>query len=160
MPKMGLENPKVMSAGAFIDTPRFSFSPKGVNMSSNQTYGNVQAMLNYTLPSPNRDSLYSYVLRPDPPKSWTNVVPDPCIVRIQDVRGRENEFSLDRSGFEFLRHCSVVTDLFDERMVKELYYPEVQQLVRKHIGAGLVIFADHTLRYVSEYIYIVVVCFP
>lgn len=129
-------------------------------MSSNQTSADVQATLNYTLPSPNGDPLYSHVLRPDPPEPWTNAIADPRTVVIQDVRGREDEFSLDRSGFEFLRHRSIVTDFFDERIIKGLYYPEVQQLLRRHTSAGLVIITGHTLRYINEYIYIIANFFP
>jgi len=65
---------------------------------------------------------------------------------IRDGRPLAGEFSLDVTGFEFLRHETKVKDFFDAQELKRVYYPEVETLVKKTSGASRVVVFDHTLR--------------
>ncbi len=66
--------------------------------------------------------------------------------RIYDARPIAEGLSLDREGFAFTRHDTAVTDFYDEKQVREVYYPEVERLVREKTGAEKVIVFDHTIR--------------
>jgi hypothetical protein len=67
-------------------------------------------------------------------------------VRIQNGRPLAERFSLDQNGFIFIEHKTAVTDFFDTRQLESVYYPEVEQLIKKVSGAGRVVVFDHTLR--------------
>lgn len=69
-----------------------------------------------------------------PEKSETNVEfesPEP--ETISDIRGREDQFSLDRQGFEFITHKTQFEDWRNRRSVEEQYLPEVVNLIEKHV---------------------------
>ncbi|EJP70062.1 7 alpha-cephem-methoxylase, putative [Beauveria bassiana ARSEF 2860] len=75
-----------------------------------------------------------YYLYTDPPPGYPNAnfatqpgAPEP----IQDVRGREHEFSLDDNGFAFCRqnYPHKLRDV-DENTIKEQYLPSLEVLIR------------------------------
>ena len=57
-----------------------------------------------------------------------------------------DRFSLDEQGFVFMEHKTKVADFFDAEQLKTVYYPEVEQLIKKTSGAPRVVIFDHTLR--------------
>jgi hypothetical protein len=70
-------------------------------------------------------------------------------VRLMSVAdGREvlSELSLDRNGFVLVEHKTAVKNFFDETELKNVYYPEVERLIRETSGAKRVVLFDHTLR--------------
>ncbi|MDA0654916.1 MAG: CmcJ/NvfI family oxidoreductase [Proteobacteria bacterium] len=67
-------------------------------------------------------------------------------VPIQDGRGAADAFTLDRNGFEFHRHQSDVVDFLDEGQVVAIYYPEIEELVKRATGGSKVHVFDHTIR--------------
>lgn len=67
-------------------------------------------------------------------------------VTIQDARGMHGSLSLDREGFVFVDHDTAVSNFYDEQQLKEIYYPEVEQLIKAYTGAARVVVFDHTLR--------------
>src|SRR6185369_7396672 len=67
-------------------------------------------------------------------------------VSIHDGRVIANELSLEREGFIFVRHDTRVKNFYDEAEVRAVYYPEIEQLVKKTSGAKRVLVFDHTLR--------------
>jgi len=84
----------------------------------------------------------------DPPADvpqW-NGIDDPHQIRIEDGRGREAEFTLDRNGFALVKSPSQVRDFYADEEVKRTYYPELEQLLRKELGASRVFVFDHTVR--------------
>jgi hypothetical protein len=87
-----------------------------------------------------------YVEEPPPGVPAWNGIDDPHEIRIEDARGRESEFTLDRNGFELVRAPSRVTDFYSSKEVQEVYYPEVEQLLRNRLGADRVVIFDHTVR--------------
>ncbi|HXP74807.1 MAG TPA: CmcJ/NvfI family oxidoreductase [Stellaceae bacterium] len=66
--------------------------------------------------------------------------------RIYDARPVADSLSLDREGFAFTRHDTAVADFYDERQLREIYYPEVERLVAAATGTEKVIVFDHTIR--------------
>lgn len=67
-------------------------------------------------------------------------------VTIEDLRGREDAVSLERNGFQVLRHASRCRDFGDEAQVREVYYPEIADLVKRLTGARHVACYGHIVR--------------
>jgi hypothetical protein len=57
-----------------------------------------------------------------------------------------NRLSLDDQGFVFVEHKTKVGDFFDAEQLKSIYYPEIEELIKKTSGAWRVVIFDHTLR--------------
>jgi hypothetical protein len=86
--------------------------------------------------------------RIDPPAGtpkW-NGLDDPREVTIEDARGREAEFNLDRNSFALLKAPTAVADFYSEDEIKRVYYPEVERLLRERLGASRVFVFDHNVR--------------
>ena len=66
--------------------------------------------------------------------------------RVEIRDGRLETFSLDGNGFALVPHATRVGDFLDEKQLKEIYYPEVEALIRQVSGAARVVVFDHTLR--------------
>lgn len=74
-------------------------------------------------------------------------------VTVYDVTGRENdeEFTLDTSGFQFLRHTSQAAvcredNYEDESKLTSDYFPECEQFLKEVTGAGRALVFDHKVR--------------
>jgi len=67
-------------------------------------------------------------------------------VPIRDARPLARDLSLDRNGFALVDHPTAVRDFFDPEELARVYYPEVEQLVKRVSGASRVVVFDHTLR--------------
>ena len=87
-----------------------------------------------------------YVGEPPPGAVSWDGIDDPQDVLIEDARGREAEFSLDRNGFTLLRAPTQVRDFYSPEEVKAVYYPEVERLLRGTLGASRVVVFDHGVR--------------
>lgn len=48
-----------------------------------------------------------------------------------DIRGTEDQYSLDKTGFQVYHHQSVEKDFRDEEQIKKTYYPEVENLLKE-----------------------------
>jgi hypothetical protein len=57
-----------------------------------------------------------------------------------------DRLSLDQQGFVLVEHKTKVTDFFDPAQLEAVYYPEVEQLIKRESGASRVVIFDHTLR--------------
>jgi hypothetical protein len=57
-----------------------------------------------------------------------------------------DRLSLDQHGFVFVEHNTRVADFFEARELESVYYPEVEQLIKKISGASRVVIFDYTLR--------------
>jgi hypothetical protein len=65
---------------------------------------------------------------------------------VNNGRVLADRLSLDENGFVFVQHKTEVADFFDAERLKSVYYPEVEQLIKKISGASRVAIFDHTLR--------------
>jgi hypothetical protein len=105
---------------------------------------NLNATLHYLKRGPEKPTFY----RTDPPAGvpqW-NGIDDEREVRIDDARGRESEFTLDRNGFALVKAPTAVSDFYDPEEVKRTYYPEVERLLLGSLGASRVFIFDHNVR--------------
>jgi hypothetical protein len=75
---------------------------------------------------------------------------DPHKVTITNGRPLINEFQLETHGFRFLRHDTKMKDFYYEKEIERVYYPEMEELVKKESGAKRVIVFDHTVRLADE----------
>ncbi|ESK90000.1 hypothetical protein Moror_7930 [Moniliophthora roreri MCA 2997] len=69
---------------------------------------------------------------------------------IENVRGKEDTFTLDNSGFQFVKHISAHKAFNDDAEIEKEYYPESVELLKKITGASKVVLFDHTLRHRRE----------
>ncbi|TDV39000.1 hypothetical protein C7405_101117 [Paraburkholderia caballeronis] len=106
----------------------------------------VEAELNYLAPGQGRP--VNYTFEPPPGTPWNSGELAPTRVTIRDARplAAAGEFSLDRSGFQLVAHRSAVDDFSDDSVIRLVYYPEAEALLRDATGAEKVVIFDHTLR--------------
>jgi len=67
-------------------------------------------------------------------------------MEIRNGRLLANRLSLEDQGLVFVEHKTKVTNFFDEEEVKAVYYPEIEELIRRESGASRVVIFDHALR--------------
>lgn len=71
-------------------------------------------------------------------------------VNIQDIRGREHEFDMNKGGFGVLQDiASEMTneDFSSDEKIEKTYYPEIEKLLLDQLpGAHKVFIFDHTVR--------------
>lgn len=67
-------------------------------------------------------------------------------VTIRNGRLHGGVFSLEREGFLLVKHETKVADFYNDEEVRRVYYPEIEQLVKRCTGAARVLVFDHTLR--------------
>lgn len=65
---------------------------------------------------------------------------------VRNGRLYANEISFERNGFVLVEHQTKVADFFDTKQLETVYYPEVEQLIKRQSGAARVAIFDHTLR--------------
>ncbi|KAJ8489166.1 hypothetical protein ONZ45_g13683 [Pleurotus djamor] len=76
----------------------------------------------------------------------TNIQTETHDVVVRDIRGKEDTVSLDKTGFQFVKHVSEEKEFVDEEAIKSRYYKEVEELLKKETGAKRVFIFDHTIR--------------
>ncbi len=67
-------------------------------------------------------------------------------VPVANMRPIADTLSIDREGFELLRHATAVDDLYDDGAVDNEYYPEIKALLCKRFDANRVEIFDVTRR--------------
>jgi hypothetical protein len=104
----------------------------------------VEANLNYLIPMAEKPVNYTYEPPPGIPRY--NGTYQAYKLPIYNARSISNNISLDREGFGFTAHHSSVRDFYDEDEIRNVYYPEAEQLLKEVTGATKVVIFDHTLR--------------
>jgi hypothetical protein len=104
----------------------------------------TEAVLNYLDPTGERPRSYTF----DPPANEprTNIRNKGIEVPIRDARPIVGEITLDRQGFELVRHRSAVRNFYGDDEVKRVYYPEAERLLKAATGASRVFVFDHVTR--------------
>jgi hypothetical protein len=64
------------------------------------------------------------------------------VVPISDMREIAGALSVDRGGFELLKHTTAVSDLYDDDAVEQTYKSEIEALLRRKFGASRVVIFD------------------
>jgi len=68
------------------------------------------------------------------------------IVPINDIRGHESDFTLDKNGFQIVQSNTLEREFKDDEQIKDGYYKEIEALLKKVTGAHKVVIFDHTIR--------------
>ncbi|KAI1158216.1 hypothetical protein F5B18DRAFT_665361 [Nemania serpens] len=111
--------------------------------------GTVTSKLNFSRHPPNGQVAFNYVGAPPAGEPQHNVEKYWQEVTIEDVRGRESEYTLDRDAFQIILDVpeSKEADFLDDDAIKANYYPEVEQLLLDSIpGSTRIFLFDHTVR--------------
>jgi len=109
---------------------------------------------------PVRTKLYFFEDPADGAKPFSYVEPQPegqpqsnygvreFEVEINDIRGHEKEYYLDKNAFQVIEGVSSdEKDFIDDEHIKNVYYPEVEKLLLDNVpGAHKVTIFDHTIR--------------
>jgi hypothetical protein len=109
-----------------------------------QTSAGVHAALTFITPSDTKPVFESSAITGGAPRVFFDT--ERHTVAIHDMRPVADAFSLDREGFELLRHQTAVADLHDDAAVEKVYYPEIEALLRAVTGASRVVIFDATRR--------------
>jgi hypothetical protein len=116
----------------------------GLQQSNIEALPFVTAELNYLAPTLGRPRTYAF----DPPagEPKTTALPDPRQVPIFDARLMAENISLDREGFALVRHPTRVRDFYDDKEVRDVYYPAAEAFLKATLKADRVFIFDHTVR--------------
>lgn len=104
----------------------------------------VVAELNYLAPTEGKPRTYAFDPPPGEPKS--TALPEPHQVPVFDGRRVPNSFSLDREGFALVRHPTSVRDFYDDKEIRQIYYPAAEAFIKATLRADRVVIFDHTVR--------------
>src|SRR5258707_1398558 len=113
-------------------------------MSTRDRLPYVEAELNYIVPMPERPRYYAY--EPGPSDAPPNMVHEPHVMRIHDMRPISHEIGLDNQGFALVEQRSAVRDFWDDAEVLQVYYPEAERFIADVMGASRVFIFDHVQR--------------
>jgi hypothetical protein len=119
-------------------------NPEGHASAENLPAGSfVEATLNYFAASSEKPVIYTY----EPPSGVPRATgkSESYSVPIRNAR-LEADLSLDSQGFQLVRHETEVRDFYDPAEVKEVYFPEIERLLKKATGAEKVVVFDHQVR--------------
>ncbi|KAL8698395.1 MAG: hypothetical protein Q9201_006596 [Fulgogasparrea decipioides] len=112
--------------------------------------GPVTVNLNFYAPPADSSKPFNYVEQPPAGEPQRNFGDTWHSVTINDLRGHESEATLDTHAFAAVQNVpsKATRSTFDQsdEIIKEVYYPEVEQLLLQHTGAKRVLFFDHTIR--------------
>jgi len=108
----------------------------------------VSTQLNYSVPPADGSKPWSVAGDVDPETgqlrgnySWQSYP-----VQIENIRGKESEFTLQTSGFAYHVAPTSHTNFDDDEAIKASYYPESEEWLKKLTGAKHVVLFDHTVR--------------
>ncbi|KAI0970771.1 hypothetical protein F4678DRAFT_461903 [Xylaria arbuscula] len=112
-------------------------------------HGPVTAKLNFSRHPPNGQVAFNYVDSPPAGEPQHNVEKHWQEVSVEDVRGHESEYTLDKDAFQIIQDVpeSKEQDFTDDASIKANYYPEVEELLLANIpGSSRIFLFDHTVR--------------
>jgi hypothetical protein len=104
----------------------------------------VESSLNYVARPDER--LYFYLYPPPTGTEWRNSVGDRHTMQIHDARTLSPAPTLDTEGFSVVNHNTAAGNLYDDAVIRETYYPEMERLVAAATGATKVRAFDHNVR--------------
>lgn len=122
--------------------------PNGVHDASFIPRGPVKATVNFFQDPADGSKPHNYVELPTDGTPQRNFGANTVELELQDIRGRESEFYLDKDAFQVVQGVqSEEKDFKDDDHIKKVFYPEVEQLLLANVpGAHKVTIFDHTIR--------------
>jgi hypothetical protein len=109
-----------------------------------RTSADVRAALTFITPTDTKPVFHSSAVTGGTPRVLFDT--ERHDVLIEDMRPLAGALSLEREGFELLRHTTAVRDLYDDDEIERVYYPEIEALLRAVTGASRVVVFDATRR--------------
>ena len=109
-----------------------------------QSIAEVRGALSFIRPQDTKPVFHSSALTGGVPEVFFEF--EEHTVPIGDMREIADTLSIDREGFELLRHTTAVRDLYDDDAVDNQYYPEIEALLRQRFDADRVVIFDVTRR--------------
>ena len=106
--------------------------------------GGVEAALGFILPQEQKPSYHSAAYTGGEPEIFFEV--EHRVVRIADVRQKTTPPEFECEGFEFLARPTMLNDFKDDAAVQDLYYPEIEALLKERFAASHVVIFDSTRR--------------
>lgn len=103
----------------------------------------LEATINYLTPM---DEKPAYFLNPQPGMAEENMRYERLSVPIRDARASSPPPSIEREGFEIVNHQTAVANLYDQEAILNIYYPEIENLVKRITGANRVVAFDWNCR--------------
>ncbi|MEQ8398314.1 CmcJ/NvfI family oxidoreductase [Thalassobaculum sp.] len=113
-------------------------------LSSRSAFAGVEAALTFITPSDTKPVFQSSAFTGGAPRVFFET--EHHTVPIRDMRPIAGSLSLDREGFELLRHETTVQDLYDDAAIEGPYYREIEAMLRNALGASKVVIFDATRR--------------
>lgn len=107
-----------------------------------KSVGTIRAPIAYVKPTAERPRYYANAHEKD------TIVLAPVEMAITDIRGLTT--SLDREGAILVRHESTVSDFADPEQIANIHVPELEVLLKEHIGADHVSVGQHGILRFSE----------
>ena len=108
----------------------------------------VVAPLTFIVPQDTKPVFHSAALTGGTQKLFFET--ESIAVPIADMRPRAGDLSVDREGFELLRHETRVADLYDDDQIENRYFPEIEALLNERFGADRTVVFDATRRSDSQ----------
>ncbi|KAL1969637.1 hypothetical protein VTN77DRAFT_8190 [Rasamsonia byssochlamydoides] len=131
-------------------TTTTSTTLSGVADSNYIPRGPVEAELTFYVPPADGSVPFNYVETPpegQPQRNYGEVLHK---IQIDDIRGHEDEYTLDKDAFQVLKGIPSATtyETFNsDEEIQRVYYSEVERLLLDHVpGANRVVIFDHTIR--------------
>lgn len=104
----------------------------------------VQTAMSYTAPVTGKARVRAY-----PPASGRKIESpkrERIEVKVYDCRPIAHALTLDVAGFELVKSNSSVSNFYDAEHVRQHYYPEVVNTLKRATGARAVFVFDHNVR--------------
>ena len=109
-----------------------------------RSFAEIRAPLNFIRRQDTKPLFHSAALTGGLPKIFFDI--EVHTVPISDMRQIAETLSIDKEGFELLRHTTAVKDLYDDDAIEGVYYPEIEALLCRKFGANQVVVFDVTRR--------------
>jgi len=110
--------------------------------------GPVLAKLNFYEPPKDGSNPWNWVEQQPEGQPQRNFGVEVHEVQINDIRGREQDFNLEKDAFQIASGVSSEEkDFEDDEHIKNVYYPEVEKLLLENVpGSHKITIFDHTIR--------------
>ncbi|KAL1981291.1 hypothetical protein VTN96DRAFT_2837 [Rasamsonia emersonii] len=112
--------------------------------------GPVETELLFYVPPSDGSVPFNYVEKPPEGQPQRNYNEAAHKIQVEDIRGHEDEYTLDKDAFQVLKNVRSATtyETFNsDEEIQRVFYPEVERVLLDNVpGAHRVIIFDHTIR--------------
>jgi hypothetical protein len=146
--KMGITSAEAIHTGPVHSLAGKPVADSRITTPRNIPRGPVTSTLPFYNPPADGSAPFNFVEAPPEGQPQRNYSENMVDVEINDIRGRESEYTLDDNAFEAISNIqSDESEFTDDDRIKRVYYPEVERLILKHVpGSNRVVVFDHTIR--------------